>query len=337
MFRASDKKKDGAVAVFGAIGDIDSRYLHEAYLADGPERLAYLKNEEKTKKRCKRSEYGLLYKGIACFACLALIVGVVMFGYIRENRTPANSPVWDGFELIEGEVRIDGIDTLNYYSARRALGYGGESAAVSIMMPIDHITTEKDALVSGDKDADGDIVYYEFDPAWDFTVTKVTYFKAELKEKNGFLATKLGGVGEMDVIITENSIEDMITFKRGNGYFSCHVNGYYSEGGTQRLEFTTHKYTEGFCIVKNFAQDNYSFNVVVDKGRVVELDCDYVECTDGAWDHEADRIGIVEESSITMKTNVTFNITELETFFNSIVSQSYMADGCTVTKKYRIV
>jgi hypothetical protein len=262
------------------------------------------------------------------------VIGVVIGSYIFDNAVPGPLP-WDGFEAIEGEIEIDGIDSLNYYSARRAIELETNKGVAAVSDRAVAVNCSYDGDV-GQRENSG-VVFYEFDPIWDFTVTKVVYFRAELKEKNGFLATRLGGVGEMDVIITENSIEDTITFKRGNRYFSCHVNSYYSEGDTERLEFSTHKYTEGFCIIKNVAQDNYSFNVVIDKGVVVELDCDYGECMDGVWDHEADRIGVVADSSITLDTNVTFNITELEAFYNSVVTQSYLADGGAVTKKHRTV
>ena len=70
---------------------------------------------------------------------------------------------------------------------------------------------------------------------------------------------------------------------------------------------------------------------------VIELDCDYGDCFDGVWDYEADRIGIVSSSSITLKTNVTLNIVELEAFFNSVVSQAYMADDGILRKRRPVI
>lgn len=322
MYNINDKRRSGAERLFELLENVEERYLQEAFMTDDVEKLRELKKEEKIKKRYERSEYGLWYKALACVACLATVVGIVLFGYVRENRTPSTQ-VWEGFEAIDGEVKIDGIDTLNYYSARRVIGDGGvKSAAVKRTLPLLY----SGESVAKSRDTKNDVVYYEFDPAWDFTVTKVTYFRAILKEENGFLAAKLGGIGEVDVIITENSIEDMITFRRGGKYYSCNVNGSILEGRRELLEFTTHKYVDGFFVVKNAEQDNYVFNVTVEKGNVVQIDCDYAECMDGVWDFEADRIGIVSGSSITVKTNVTFNITELESFFNSVVSRNLVSD-----------
>ena len=332
MYNVNKGSANRAFSLFDAFGNADPRYLHEAYTVDGAEKLRELKKEEKLQKRGERSEYRFLYRAIASLVCIATVVGVILFAYIRENSTPSDS-VWDGFEAIAGEIKIDGIDSLNYYSARRVLGVdetanGKDGGFYKLSYDTD--TDKVDS--AGDKGAGEGIFYYEFDPAWDYTVTKVIYFKAELKTPNGFLADKLGGIGAVDVIITENSIEDMITFKRGGRYYSCHINSGFSEGRAERLEFSTHKYIEGFGVVKNMEQDNYSLNVLIEKGEVVELDCDYGECVDGIWDLEADRIGVISGSSMTAEREVTFNITELESFFNSVVS-NYAAELAAERKK----
>ena len=50
------------------------------------------------------------------------------------------------------------------------------------------------------------------------------------------------------------------------------------------------------------------------------VDCDYDETLDGNWDVEADRIGMVEGSSRFINTSATFNLSELESFFNTEIS-----------------
>ena len=328
MYNAKERKR--TEALFETLGNADDAFLYEAFSIDNVGKMARLKKEDKIKKRSERSEYVTLYKVIACFACLLTVVGIVLNGYIRENSVPVVD-AWDGFEMIEGEVKIDGIDALNYYSARRILSVGREGTAVSaVSVPLSYSVTS-----SGDdvKDGDGGVYYYEFDPAWDYTVTRVVYFRAELKEENGFLAEKLGGIGEVDVIITENSIDDMITFKRGARYYSCHVNSCLSQGKTEWIEFSTHKYIDGFCMVKDAVQDNYVFKILLEKGRVTEIDCDYGECRDGVWDREADRIGIIDGSTMISEKTYTFNITELEQFFNTVVSQKYLSDAVNTRRR----
>lgn len=59
-----------------------------------------------------------------------------------------------------------------------------------------------------------------------FEITMAAYFNIKLNNPNGFLAQKLGGTGKVEVAITKNNFKDLITFKRGEKYYSCHaVNG----------------------------------------------------------------------------------------------------------------
>ena len=314
MYNVKDGRRGEVISLFDILGNMGDGYLQEAYLTDDAEKMEALKREEKIKKRAERAGRGFYYRAVACLVCFATVVCAVFFSYIRERTLPSGV-IWDGFEMIDGEVKIDGIDSLNYYSARRVLSTEMRGIASDVLFStISYDVNTKDG---NGKDANGGMFYYEFDPSWDYTVTKVIYFKAELKECNGFLAEKLGGIGEVDVIITENSIEDMITFRRGSHYYSCNINSSFYEGRSERLEFSTHKYIDGFGIVKNTEQDNYTLKVLIEKGRVVELDCDFDECPDGVWDFEADRISVINGSSITVETDATFNITDLEAFFNS--------------------
>ena len=278
--------------------------------------MAILKSDVKPKKQRERSGYKLLYRVAACVVCFFIAAGTFVFGFVSEKQPP-DIQVWDGFEEINGEVRIDGIDSLNYFSARRVLL--GESAGTvsSVKADVVSYTPCVSEKSFPKEDANGEIVYYEFDPLWEYTVTRVVYFKAELIEKDGFLADKLGGIGEIDVIMTENSISDMITFMRGGRYYSCYLNSYFADGKKEKMTYTTHIYIDGFCIVKNTEQDNYDFKILIENGQVVEVDCDYGECLDGEWDLEADRIRIVGGSSVLVKTNVTYGITELERYFNT--------------------
>ena len=319
MYNIKEKRTESALSLFSSLGNAGDCYLCEAYLTDDAEKLQALKIEEKKQKHKGRAGYSFYYKAVACLVCLASVVCIAVFSLFQDISAPSEV-IWDGFETIDGAVKIDGIDSLNYYSARRIISTKGRRiASDTLFSTVSYDVNTKD---ENDKNGNGGVFYYEFDPAWDYTVTRVIYFKAELKERNGFLADKLGGIGAVDVIITENSIEDMITFKRGNRYYSCNINSIFYEGKAERMEFSTHKYIEGFGIVKNMEQDNYTLKVLIEKGRVVELDCDLGDCADGVWDFEADRIGVIDGSSITVEADATFNITDLETFFNSAVWNS---------------
>ena len=109
--------------------------------------------------------------------------------------------------------------------------------------------TEEETEFFGDEEtkSDEDIYYYEIDPNERFRITKVIAFQIGLTDPEGFLAKRLG-TGIVDVVITESNLEIMITFHAHGKYYTCLMNG----GGKTNYQFSTHKYIEGFNIVKNF-------------------------------------------------------------------------------------
>jgi hypothetical protein len=134
----------------------------------------------------------------------------------------------------------------------------------------------------------------------------------------GFDVRTLAKEGIVDVVITENSLEPMITFRNGDRYYSCFQNSTFQNGKV----YSSHKYIDGFYIVKNFAQENYSFTVTYDN-----FNSDYVNVTakslvcssfDTNIDHAADgRLSIVSKTYISDQV-VEMTIADLEAFFNSI-------------------
>ena len=315
-----------------SLGDINDGLFSEALRTDSEESLKELKKADKIKKIREYFDTNRISKLIACVVAIAVAVGVAVGGYVHTRMDREIMP-WENFEMEFGEVTIDSLDSLNYYCGRRILSsYTDKNSVASAVTAAFENSQE---MSEKSKDLEEEIVHYRFDPSESITVTKVIYFKAELKEINGFLAKKLGGIGPVDVIITENSLEEMITFKRGGSYYSCLMNGCVNESGVTYLEFSTHKYIEGFCVVKNMDQDNYKFKVKIDKRGVTELDCDYDETADGIWDIEADRIGVVNESSRVVNRTATFNISELENFFNAETAKMTEMASYTDRRKWR--
>ena len=155
--------------------------------------------------------------------------------------------------------------------------------------------------------------YYEYpiDPDTQFHLTQVIFFRIQLSG-DGFLAQTLG-TGIVDVVITDFDIfgDYMITFKNGDKYLSCLTNGY----GPSEFEFSTHKYIEGFSIIKNGRQINYRFLVTLDGNMQVDhFECDY-------WDYfnpgNPDGIMPVVGETYIANTDLTFTIDQLETYFRS--------------------
>lgn len=155
---------------------------------------------------------------------------------------------------------------------------------------------------------DAEIFYYEFDPNATFHISKVIFFRIQLSG-NGFLAQTLG-TGIVDVVITDLGIsEPMITLKNGDKYLSCLFNG----GNDTFFEFSTHKYIEGFSIVKNFRQENYAFVVTLDG----KLQADYFECQVFGYGNNPDGVLPIVGETYIAETDLSFTIDQLESYFQS--------------------
>ncbi|MBQ3069961.1 MAG: hypothetical protein IJD01_08470, partial [Clostridia bacterium] len=153
-----------------------------------------------------------------------------------------------------------------------------------------------------------------------FTISMVTYFMIELQDEEGFLAQKLGGIGTVEVVITENDIEDlrqMITFKRGDRYYTCLLNGESYETGTQKMsrKFSSHKYIDGFNLVKNKEQENYQFVVHYDGSKVVGFECRPFDSVPSKY--HTDSATLLKDLCVVLYTKRNFTIDQLEVYFKN--------------------
>ena len=158
---------------------------------------------------------------------------------------------------------------------------------------------------------ESNIAYYRLDPDQPFHIGRVNLFQIELTDENGYLASKLG-LGLVDVVVTESCIwgDSLITFRCGDRFFSCLQNGWHLNGkaGGQEWNFSSHKYVEGFNIVKNFSQENCSFYVYADTaGQIVAFEC--------FGDRADQNVTVVGDTRISdRETEIT--AAELEAYFN---------------------
>ena len=160
-----------------------------------------------------------------------------------------------------------------------------------------------------------DIYYYSLDPNEPFYINRISMFQIELTDEEGFLASQLG-LGVVDVVITEGCIrgETLITFHNGENFYSCLTNGggYNWQTGEWYWDFSTHKYVEGFFIVKNFAQENYSFRVEMDaQSQAFNFDC-YKAGNSGK---RADKDVKVVSSTVVSEEECSLTVAELENYF----------------------
>ena len=244
----------------------------------------------------------------------------------------------------DGRIHIGGIDELAYYAAVRMIAgtpkaanqsMTGGSYGIALLAssydtdkreePPEPETTGPDETQgppisttptppAGDEE---DIYYYALDPNEPFFIDKVSMFQILLTDENGFLASQLG-LGIVDVVITENCIwgESLLTFRNGEKFYSCLTNGwgYDRETGGTQWDFSTHKYVEGFYIVKNLEQENYAFYIEMNAaGDAVTFTCQGTENGGDRPDQDVQIVSCTETSY----EGRSFTVAELEEYFNS--------------------
>ena len=204
---------------------------------------------------------------------------------------------------------IDSIDKINFYSAKKIIND-------TSLLPLSAGTDLK--FGNGRVTLLTNYVEYPIDRNKVFTSTMVTYFTINLNDERGFLAQKLGGTGKVEVVVTQNDIDfmgEMITFKRGDRYFSCLCNSAsnHAQMGKSFSVFSTHKYIDGFNIVKNMQQENYEFTVLYEGSKVVDFTCSPFYSTPTKY--TVDNVTLNEDACIAIFTTQTFTIDQLEVLF----------------------
>ena len=224
---------------------------------------------------------------------------------IPSTVIPSDPPV------IETKYNIDSIDKINFYSAKKIIS---ENSLFPIGMRNNVSYPSKIIMLNK--------TYTEnpIDRNKVFTTTMVTYFTIELNDEKGFLAQKLGGTGLVEVVVTKNNIDDlgeMITFKREEKYYTCFANGgdYDPDSNKSSSEFSSHKYIDGFNIIKNLEQENYKFTVHYDGSKVIGFECAPFHSM--PTNYAVDNVTFIEDFCIVLYTKQTFTIDELEVFFKN--------------------
>lgn len=309
--------------------------LSNAYEIDDGEKL---RNYTKTKNAKLRKPFfvtPVFRAAVVAAACLALLIGA--FAVLSPSTDPGVGKPTDGndppakmewpWNKEESDLKINSIDKLNYYTAMKALSDPANVVTTAAQQTTGGITLLSASVttatplaqrnVVNDQTEDGvQIHYYKLDPSDSFSVSKVVFFQVELNYSTGFLASKVG-TGIVDVVITENSLEPMITFRNGDRFYTCLQNSWFQNG----REYSTHKYIDGFYIVKNLVQENYTFTVVYDnfnpdyRGVTAKsLTCRSFGSNDN---HAADgKLPIVSKTYISDQV-VEMTIADLEAFFKS--------------------
>lgn len=325
--------------------NVDEKILSNAYEVDDAEKL---KQYVKTKNAKTEKPFYLtpIFRRVATIAACFILVVSVAFSIpalfspkAPEEHNPHGEvvPPWQWSE--DAYLSINSIDMLNYFSAVRILADPSEVALTSaksnagIMLlsanmnasPNSGIVLLSNTGEHSDEYGEGydpspdrpavnnppspNVIYYELERNSVFTLSKVIFFQIELKDEKGFLASKVG-TGIVDVVITENDLDNMITFRNGDRYYSCCEGGWSSEA----RGFSTHKYVENFCIVKNLEQDNYQFSIYQDElGNVTKITCQPYK---NGGPNADTNMSVISETYMA-HVSASFTIADLEEYFNT--------------------
>ena len=300
--------------------NVDDGILSNAYEIDSAEKLREYSKTKRAKSKKPVYKTPAFRIAVAVAACVALLVGMLLFrpkevspsvdAPPKEEKPPVENLLpWQKEE--EAYISIDSIDMLNYYTAMKALADSAQVTNMDFREGTEGIT-----LLSANIQGESKKYYYELDPNAKFSVSKVVFFQIRVKNEDGFLASKVG-TGIVDVVITENSLEPMITFKNGDRYYSCCENATSRTGKT----YSSHKYIEGFGIVKNLEQENYSFKIIYDNFNLDYEDVAAISVTcEPFGQHNGDaadgKLSVISETYVSDQ-RVELTLAELEEYCNA--------------------
>ena len=215
-------------------------------------------------------------------------------------------------------VKITGLDQLNFYAVKKSLAQKDVTLlSSSLQKPKIVLLGNPNAPDSVD---DAESTVTQINPNTAFNITMYCYFTITISDTSGFLAQKLGGTGSVEVVITRNDFNDMITFKKGERYYSC----LQTASTDKAMSFSSHKYVDGFQLVENFDQENYEYIVYFDGDKVLGMNCGRFE-GDGNFRYVADDIKLNDNFCFVIHKKQSFTALQLEGLFAS--NKSFVDDG----------
>ena len=215
-------------------------------------------------------------------------------------------------------VKINSLDKLNFYAVKKAIAENG------VVLLSDLAQKPKATALTNKKSFRllnlANSTATDINANSTFTITMYSYFTITLNDTRGFLAQKLGGTGSVEVVITRNNFNNMITFKKGERYYSCMQTSL-----TERaMSFSSHKYVNGFKLVENYDQENYEYTVYFEGDKVIGINCGRFE-GNGNYKYVADDIKYNDNFCFVIHKKQTFTAEQLEGLFAS--NNSFVDDG----------
>ncbi len=220
--------------------------------------------------------------------------------------------------IIKENVKITSLDKLNFYAVKKAIAEN-EVALSS------NLAQKSNAAKLGNNRSFGllnlvNSTANSVNANSTFTITMYSYFTITLNDTRGFLAQKLGGTGSVEVVITRNNFNNMITFKKGERYYSC----LQTSSTEKAMSFSSRKYVDGFKLVENFDQENYEYTVYFEGDKIIGMNCGRFE-GNGNYKYVADDIKFNDNFCFVIHKKQTFTAEQLESLFDS--NNSFVDDG----------
>ena len=220
--------------------------------------------------------------------------------------------------IITENVKINSLDKLNFYAVKKAIAENG------VVLLSNSAQKPKVATLANNTSFRllnlANSTATSINANSTFTITMYSYFTITLNDTRGFLAQKLGGTGSVEVVITQNNFNNMITFKKGERYYSCMQTSL-----TERaMSFSSHKYVNGFKLVENYDQENYEYTVYFEGDKVIGINCGRFE-GNGNYKYVADDIKYNDNLCFVIHKKQTFTAEQLEGLFAS--NNSFIDDG----------
>ena len=241
--------------------------------------------------------------------CLCIVIAAI-FGFLKnDSNLKVNSDNKNTESIFETEqANIDSLDKLNFYAVKTAIAQKESGLVSESDVKVETLADNRNFGILNLANSTAT----DINPNSTFTITMYSYFTMSLNDPKGFLAQKLGGTGVVEVVITRNNFNNMITFKKGERYYSC-----LQTVQTERaMSFSSHKYVSGFKLVENFDQENYEFTVYFDGDRVVGMNCVRF-IGNGDYKYVADDIRVNDNFCFVIFQKQSFTAKELEKLFSN--------------------
>ena len=250
------------------------------------------------------------------------------FNDTSDNKTPSNSSTQNNSNnnsddnisssITTENVKINSLDKLNFYAVKKAIAENGVVLLSNLAQKPKVATLANNTSFRLLNLANSTATSINANST--FTITMYSYFTVTLNDTRGFLAQKLGGTGAVEVVITRNNFNNMITFKKGERYYSC----LQTSATENAMSFSSRKYVNGFKLVENFEQENYEFNVYFESDKVIGMNCGRFE-GNGNYKYVADDIKYNDNFCFVIHKKQTFTAEQLEGLFAS--NNSFVDDG----------